>query len=75
MSAERLRQRLDELASFAADLDEWATELRRQNRIDLDNAILDAILAARPNALPPIDLDAWLASDWPMPEVSAALGL
>lgn len=75
MIAAELHRRLDELATLAVDLEAWADELRREARADLDNAILDAILACRPPALPSIDLDAWLASDWPMPEVASALGL
>lgn len=70
-----LQRRLDELADLAVDLEEWVAEVRRQARVDLDDAILDLILELRPPALPPIELDAWLAADWPMPEVTAALGL
>jgi hypothetical protein len=75
MTTDQLRRRVDELGTLAVDLEEWAARLRRQSRRDLDDGILDAILAARPTELPPIDLDAWLASDWPLPEVNAALGL
>lgn len=75
MIAAHLQRRLDELAALSVDLEEWAEQLRREAREDLDDAILDVILAIRPRPLPPIDLDAWLASDLPMPEVSAALGL
>lgn len=70
----RLQRRLDELAGLAVDLERFAEELRRQARVDLDDAILDLILAVRPPPPPPIELDAWLAADWPMPEVMAAVG-
>jgi hypothetical protein len=70
-----LQSRVDELAALAVDLEEVASLLRYEASFMIDDRLLDLILELRPPELPPIDLDAWLASDLPMPEVAPALGL